>query len=151
MAVTETPVLYRSSDGMKFDNQADAEKHDKFVTAREEYERAQLVYGRLIVESTKTIDGVPFKNDSWHDFYALRRPFDRAPYLEKIDFSQHNYYVDECDQAHIKRWIGHNDPREWRVEELYHHKKNADAALVTAVEEYIAAVRVELEKLKDGG
>lgn len=149
MAVTETPVMYQSSDGQEFDNQAVAEKHEQFLTARKEYERAQAVYGKLIAESQTTMDGEPFKYNMWHDYWRIVRIWGHIPQIEKIDFHMPNYSVDGFDRVSIHNGYASGGRGPYLVGELYFHKKNAQAALLVAIDEYIADVQAQADKLRN--
>lgn len=145
MAVTETKVMYQSSDGREFDTLDDAVKHDEFTAAREAYERAVAVYGKRIAESTKTLDGIPFVISMWHDYWHVSYQWGRCPVLEKVNFTLPYFEIHENDEVRIRMGMVYEDRRRWSVNELYYEKKNALEALAVAIDEYL----VEVHKMAD--
>src|ERR1051325_5233113 len=61
MGVKEVPKTYQASDGKEFDNKADAERHDRIVTAQDKFDKAAEHLNRVLLESLKTADGQAFQ------------------------------------------------------------------------------------------
>lgn len=145
MAVTATPVKYRASDGASFATQAEAERHDRLVTAQRQFEKAQAALDRALAESQKTADGKLFT--FLHRFYYVHDHFCELPDLREVEFYRPQVEVDRDGSVILVETI-HDQRRAHRISDLYWYKNAAVAAVLAAQDERIKQYQAQADELR---
>jgi hypothetical protein len=153
MAVSETPVTYRTSDGREFDQKADAERHDALVEARRAYQDAREVFGRLLSAAQLTADGERFDYTRWREYYWITPGWNGRPELEAVSFGYgttfgFDYHSDRPEIT-VQRGGATRDTRTYQVSELYSSQAKAEAALLVAAEKWLEEQKAAIERLRE--
>jgi hypothetical protein len=154
MAVKETPVQFKTSDGKTFDTREEAERHELLRVARDEFEQARTVLARLLAESHQTADGRRFSFDQWQ-YYYIAPGWEGLPRLTRVMF--HGFNLDWESQFDgrefpvIRQWEGEGKDRRlltYRFDCLYGSERAAEKALLAAQEKRLAELAESIEDLR---
>lgn len=150
MAVKKVPQVYKASDDREFDNQADAEKHEAFLTAETEFLRARELWRHAVIENYKTADGVTFDFGLFKDYWYLVE-WSGLPSLHKVSFMsyQQKFAIESSDESTTLKLVHNMNGREseFDVSELYYHESNAKKALRVAMESRKAMLQKQIDQL----
>jgi hypothetical protein len=155
MKTIKAKTTYRTDDGREFTDQKQAERHDRLVKAKREYESAKRTLGKLMAESCLTADGQPFKIGLWPDYYWITPGYFSMPSLLKVSFWGTNWDWEESsdeattvvllsDLSDSGQQLGHI--RRFPINELYANKDRAQAALIEAQRKWLREMVAEVKK-----
>lgn len=147
MAVSEVPAKFKTSDGREFDDKEEAERHDKFVAAVNDYREAQRCFLHHMARTQRTADGLLFESTPFQRYWRVTDGIWGMPELSEVSFYGWDFTVSEHDELIIRRaeagkW------EEFRISELYSNKRRAEEALLAAQEEWLAARANEVAALR---
>lgn len=98
MPLIITKPQFQTSDGLLFDNEADAARHEALTTATKAFERAREELNRALAATLKTADGYPF-NLGYLSYYYYVSLFGEIKYVgfsytdTTIQTDGANYYI----------------------------------------------------------
>ena len=147
----EKQVIYKADDGAEFATEAEAIRHDKITEAHRDFERSRKKYGKLLLETQKTADGVAFDLDRWSEYWAVLNTFRTIPDIRPIRFSKYNFdfHYDDDDVLYIVHKEDGQNPRRFKINELYSTREAAAGQLLTCLDEFRSLIDEEIERFKD--
>lgn len=150
MPVTEQ-TEFKTSDGRKFSDKREAEKHDALILARQEYKDALRKMNRLIAETTRTADEHLFELVGFHTFYFVAHGWNSKPVLTEVPYIGYNWNLQERHDAVVivVDRDGSSQTRqryEYPIGDLYYEKSKALRALVQAQADWLTERRQEIEE-----
>lgn len=139
MAVIEQRE-FTASDGKKFKDKGEAEKHDALATARAEYNTALRNLNQRIAETTRTADGYLFQFGVWKTYYYVTPGFFDMPRLAEVPYLGWNWDLNEYDDAIeiVTRESNEQRHHAYKIGELYTDKKKGIAALIEKQKAWLA-------------
>ena len=149
--IMATPkTTYQSKTGRSFPTAEEADRYDRLVESKEEYERARAKYARALAETNVTADGHQFELTTLHTYYFVVEPHGWSqPHLGEVSFYLWHCDVDGSNQGVIlvKRDDGEGYTT-YRISELYYYESAAKAKMAESMEQFISWMQEDLEKLK---
>ena len=102
MAVKQTKPTFQCSDGKEFPTQAEADRHEDLMVAKDEYETARRKFGIALAKTQKTADGKPFEFGIMRNYWYIRC-WNSLPRLFVVDFYLWDFQFDERSavQPHV--------------------------------------------------
>lgn len=147
------PEMYRTADGMEFENEADAEKHQAVLDTKAVYESAKQGLEFALVESVKTGDGKPFSFDRWQYWYVVR--FFGFPDIRSVSLSRWGFEIVDIEEDDITIRVDlspdHSKPNytNFRISEIYTTELAAKRSLLKAQEEQLAEYKKRVKNLRE--
>jgi hypothetical protein len=160
MKTVTKKTRYKTEDGMTFDNQESAKRHEEFALAIKDYENAKHTLGKILAERCKTADGKTFSFGLWHKYYWITPGYFALPRILECEFWGTNW---SWDSSHDIDDIRETDPaicllfyqdcngqkmdhgQHILISELYAGRAAADAALKTAQKQWLNERAKEVE------
>lgn len=146
----ESEVEYTASDGRSFESEAEAERHEKLISVRDDYRSARMIYARRLAETFKTADGYRFDITTWH-YYRVTPWFHRMPGVQEVSIWSPDFDIDEHDPVEgefVCELHGHDGKKERqriRISDLYRRRAAADRACLEAQKKRLAEITGDVE------
>lgn len=139
MSIKELPKTFRTSDGQTFEDEGAAKRHEELITTRDDFERAQRRFGKLLAETQLTADGNKFEFGLFRTYYYIERHQWGVPSLSEVPYLGSDWGFDDSD-GFIIRYRRGNEGRviEFKISEMYEDRRAADKELLKVQEEFIA-------------
>lgn len=149
-------IIYETTDGKKFTDQAEAEHHELLAKCREAYREARGNLGKALLSQLTTADGQSVDFGKRNRFYAVLFTYNNPTLAEVVVYWGHwDWELDDLDRLRIIiewRWPGTRDDTRQiihiPVSELYADRDKARAAVLAAKQEAIVRLQEELDELK---
>jgi hypothetical protein len=142
----ETKVSYTTFDGQEFTDKVSAKDHEELIQAKSDYESSKVFFAKLLWQTQKTKDGLPFKLGVFKDYFYVNE-YENWPAIYSIGFCRSaRYDLDEDDVFCI--WQKRNNSEifsKYRISELFSSKKAAEECLKQAKTERLEELRKECE------
>lgn len=147
------PELFEAKDGVKFKTQAEAERHEAMVDAKQTFQAARRRWTKALTETHKTADGADFVLNGIWDYWYVRQWAGQMPYVVRVSFSLWDCTLDDSDRAEI--WVeegtGSNRTRQcYCVAELYRHHGNANKALAVELKAFRDELSRRIREIEEG-
>lgn len=149
MGITSKPQMFETSDGEEFVDEADAKYHEELLSATSAFHDAARRLNLAMALTCKTADGAAFDVRSFCDYWFVSRYHGGGPAIGRVSFGydtkfelEHWDGVRNSDAAIVVLFERPTSSGgllrvKYRIRELYHDEKNAKAALLVALKEYI--------------
>lgn len=151
----ETKTEYRAADGRTFSDEASAAKHEELVELRNNFKCARDDLGKAFAATHKTADGHSFQFGIWGDYYWITPGFFSLPSLQSVSFWGNNWDWRSSDDetgddfvliSYVENKYGRGgESRDFKIQDLYRDKKNAEAALNVVQIEWLEARKKEIK------
>ena len=156
MKTIKPKTTYEALDGRKFTDPIAAKLYEELEAAKRRYESARFELGKLLAESFKTADGLPFKLGLWPNYYWIAPGWFSMPNLLTVSFWGTNWGWEENDNATTLVLISNMDDqgkhldhsRQFPIDELYSDETRAKRALIAAQEKWLAERAAEVAEQK---
>jgi hypothetical protein len=149
MGVKKSPQTFQTSDGFEYDTEEEAERHEAVATAKQNYEGARDAFCRVLAESQKTADGVPFEFGVFRDYWFILE-WDGFPRLHKVCFlcmRNDNFELNEGSEISLVQ-EENGRRRTFKISDLYWNHKAAGRALLKVQAERLKEFGESMEKLQ---
>lgn len=151
MSVQEVPTAFKTSDGRKFTNKADAEKHQIIIESVAEFQKAADKLGRAVAESLRTADGQLFTFSRLTDYFYISKGWYGMPEITRVSFYIWNCHFDSYDGAKDLKDFSIYESKEgkiynYKISELYCDHRKAQLASLDAQKAWLELCRESVEK-----
>lgn len=142
MSVQEVPTTFKTSDGRKFTNKVDAEKHQIIIESVAEFQKAADKLGRAVAESLRTADGELFSFTRLRDYFYISKGWYGMPEMLRVSFYIWNCHFDSYDGAKDLKDFSIYEEKEgkthnYKIAELYSEERKAQLALLDAQKDWL--------------
>ena len=140
--------IYECIDGRQFPTQEDADRHEALATAEHDFLEARQRLGVLLAKSQKTADGKPFEFDVYDDYFYVSPGWQGMPHLHTVSFGHERFDFDAQDRFQLIVREGEKE-RRYAIADLYASKDEAERALLTAQEAWLAERTEEVAQMRE--
>jgi len=145
MAVKKVPSVYQASDGVEFETELEAERHEQFIIALHGLEVALAQFNKALAQTHLMGDGTPF-TCKWGTYYYLTDPLWHMPELVKLCLSfDLNPQFEKMPNGKLRVGVTRysDKPRDERVdwfeiERMFADERAGNAALLAAQATWLA-------------
>lgn len=134
-------TVFTTSDGQEFEDQTDAERHEKLIAVKGKFEEAQQEYGITLAETQKTADGFPFELTSYRYYYWIEQ-YSVTAFIKEVYFYPRDFAVDfheylETDLVWVIDRAADGQGKRYRIDQLYLKPENAKRELFRVLNEQL--------------
>lgn len=149
MAKKET--VFRAGDGKKCKTEAEADRHDEILRAKDEYQTARRHLGLVLLKNERTADGRQICVGN-RTLYCVVNSH-HAPQIQECKFfwNAWDWGIDDNDCLQLSFRLGCGDRERWVVvglDDLYADADNARQAVIEAKQVLLHEKQDELAALK---
>lgn len=150
MPITTQPEQYVTSDGVKFSDQARAERHERLIVAQKAHEDALRNFSRALWETQLTADGQPFTVSS-RTYYFITPGYFAMPTLREINFYGGLWSMEIDERDHLTIIYKADGLKErgerFRIDDLYLSRTRAQLELADRLEVWLKEKQEEVADL----
>jgi len=144
-------TTYKSADGKEFPTEAEADRHDAILKAKDEYETARRKLGMLLLANEQTADGMQIEIGEKTLYCVIGQHY--APVAQECHFywNSWDWQLDHKDRVELRfRLTQGKDERlvTVKLSDLYAKRDNARQAVLEAKRQIIKDKQDELAELE---